>query len=147
MTQVDLRELTHAVNLICRQLGYELGAEEVINGQGSNPSDPIALFELECDGEERHITDCSFQDHASRRHSCSGTEKAGVRCRKTSRTCERDQFHCADRECIHINNLCDGINHCRYVILKYYTLRPRPVMGEILSTRIWGVPPAGRPLL
>ena len=60
MTQVDLRELTHAVNLICRQLGYELGAEEVINGQGSNPSDPIALFELECDGEERHITDCRF---------------------------------------------------------------------------------------
>ena len=29
---------------------------------------------------------------------------------------------------------------------KMYTLR-RPVMGEVLSTRIWGVPPAGGPLL
>ena len=27
-----------------------------------------------------------------------------------------------------------------------YTLR-HPVMGEVLSTRIWGVPPAGGPLL
>ena len=27
-----------------------------------------------------------------------------------------------------------------------YTLR-RPLMGEVLSTRIWGVPPAGGPLL
>ena len=30
--------------------------------------------------------------------------------------------------------------------LDKYTLR-RPVMGEVLSTRIWGVPPAGGPLL
>ena len=30
--------------------------------------------------------------------------------------------------------------------LYYYTLR-RPVMGEVLSTRIWGVPSVGRPLL
>ena len=47
-------------HVVCRQLGYELGAEQVINGQGSNPGDPIALFELECDGEERHITDCRY---------------------------------------------------------------------------------------
>ena len=29
---------------------------------------------------------------------------------------------------------------------RFYTLR-RPVMGEVLSTRIWGAPPAGGPLL
>ena len=33
--------------------------EQVINGQG-NPGDPIALYELECDGEETHITDCRY---------------------------------------------------------------------------------------
>ena len=31
-------------------------------------------------------------------------------------------------------------------LMNLYTLR-RPVMGEVLSTRIWGVPPAGGPPL
>ena len=26
-------------NVVCRQLGFELGAEQVINGQGKNPTD------------------------------------------------------------------------------------------------------------
>ena len=26
-------------NAVCRQLGFELGAEQVINGQGKNPTD------------------------------------------------------------------------------------------------------------
>ena len=26
-------------NVVCRQLGFELGAEQVINGQGKNPAD------------------------------------------------------------------------------------------------------------
>ena len=34
----------------------------------------------------------------------------------------------------------------KYCALPTYTLR-RPVMGEVLSTRIWGVPPSGGPLL
>ena len=28
-----------------------------------------------------------------------------------------------------------------------FKINRRPVMGEVLSTRIWGVPPAGGPLL
>ena len=38
-------------------------------------------------------------------------------------------------------------NHTSVAVFSlFYTLR-RPVMGEVLSTRIWGVPPAGGPLL
>ncbi len=70
---------------------------------------------MECDGEERHISECRFGDHEAHadRHLCSGTEKAGVICRKTSRACEEFQYHCADGECIHVNNLCDGLHNCR----------------------------------
>ena len=35
------------------------------------------------------------------------------RCRKTSKSCEEFEFHCKDKECIHINGLCDGIPHCK----------------------------------
>jgi hypothetical protein len=72
-------------HVVCRQLGYELGAEQVINGQGSNPSERINLYDMECEGVENHISDCHFGDHESHRHDCSGTEKAGVVCRKTSK--------------------------------------------------------------
>ena len=40
---------------------------------------------------------------------------------------------------------CDGHVKFWYELIMY-TLR-RPVMREVLSTRIWGVPPAGGPLL
>ena len=40
-----------------------------------------------------------------------------------------------------------SLSYLRYVKMYLkYTLR-WPLMGEVLSTRIWGVPPAGGPLL
>ena len=41
----------------------------------------------------------------------------------------------------------EGLKNQLHMYSEYkYTLR-RPVMREVLSTRIWGVPPAGGPLL
>ena len=99
-------------HVICRQLGYELGAELVLNGQGTNPNDLMLLHDMTCTGQERHISECNFEDHTAHRHVCVGTEKAGIKCRKTERKCEEYQFHCQNRECIHINNLCDGQAQC-----------------------------------
>ena len=65
-------------HVVCYQLGYELGAEQVVNGQGKR-GDIINVYDMECEGEERHISDCRFGDHESHHHVCEGTEKAGVR--------------------------------------------------------------------
>lgn len=100
-------------HVVCHQLGFELGAEQVINGQGQNPSELILLHDMTCTGEEEHISDCHFEDHTKHRHECAGTEQAGIRCRKTSKTCEEFEWHCRNRECIHVNNLCDGILQCK----------------------------------
>lgn len=99
-------------HVVCRQLGYELGAEQVINGQGVD-GDLMHLFDLTCNGDEKHITECQFKDDSSFRNTCMGNEKAGVICRKTSKTCEEHEWHCHDKECIHVNNLCDGIPNCK----------------------------------
>ncbi len=82
----------------------------MVNGQGDDPSDPIALHDMECEGGERHIEECRFQDHAA--HFCAGTEKAGLTCRRTARRCEGHEFHCDNKECVHANNLCDGAPQC-----------------------------------
>ncbi len=87
-----------------------LSFPQVVNGQGDDPSDPIALHDMECEGGERHIEECRFQDHAA--HFCAGTEKAGLTCRRTARRCEGHEFHCDNKECVHANNLCDGAPQC-----------------------------------
>ena len=52
---------------------------QVINGQGLNPDDLPILHDLECSGNESHITDCHFGSHHIHDHSCAGNEKAGLR--------------------------------------------------------------------
>ncbi len=45
--------------------------------------DLITVFDMECEGSERHISECKFEDHEAHAHAhaCLGTEKAGVTCR------------------------------------------------------------------
>ena len=94
---------------------YELGAEDVFNGQGKSVNDLILLHDMTCQGTEKHIEECEFEDHnhPDHIHDCVGTEQAGLKCRKTEKECEEFEFHCANQECIHVNNLCDGKNDCR----------------------------------
>ena len=83
------------------------------NGQGNSPSDPVLLFDMSCRGTERHISECNFEDHSQHRHVCVGTEQAGLKCRKATKTCDKEyQFHCKNRECINVNSLCDGKIDC-----------------------------------
>ena len=84
---------------------------QVINGQG-RLGDPITVHDMSCSGEERHVSDCAFADHAAHAHACAGNERAGVRCRRTSKACAEHEWHCADRECVHVNNVCDGVKNC-----------------------------------
>ena len=70
---------------------------------------------MTCQGTEKHIEECEFEDHdhPDHIHDCVGTEQAGLKCRKTEKECEEFEFHCANQECIHVNNLCDNVVDCR----------------------------------
>ena len=37
------------------------------------------LHDLECNGNESHITDCHFGNHQTHTHECTGLEKAGLK--------------------------------------------------------------------
>ena len=92
-------------NKICQQLGFELGAAEK-----SYTDTDIPFFEANCQGTEKHISECTFQ----LKRSCVGSQKAGIQCKSQleTSTCNVDEFQCDNSECIHINNLCDGQAHC-----------------------------------
>ena len=100
--------------MICRQMGYDLGALDVLHKEGTNASDPLTLHDMKCQGHENHILQCQFEDHHSPDHShaCDGTEKLAIKCRKALKKCEDYEFHCENKECIHVNSLCDGTDDC-----------------------------------
>ena len=43
-------------NVLCRQLGFELGAEEGFDELGEEYNDPINLFGLNCTGDEHNVS-------------------------------------------------------------------------------------------
>ena len=67
---------TLEADVICRQLGYEY-SERALRGQSNNP---IALFYLQCDGDETDISRCKLEDSNGQQKSCAGNQKAGVKC-------------------------------------------------------------------
>ena len=71
-------------DVICRQLGFEQGAENIINGQRSDDDNPILLFDMKCNGDENHISECKFEDHAAHDHACNDIQKAGIKCKKST---------------------------------------------------------------
>ena len=70
----DFWEIADA-NVVCRQLGYP-GAEEAFSqahfGEGEGA---ILLDNVDCNGSERDLLDCT-----SIEHNCAHSEDAGVRC-------------------------------------------------------------------
>ncbi len=58
---------------------FDYNNRQVINGQGQDPNDLPILHDIECSGNENHITDCDFGDHGNHKHECAGTEKAGLK--------------------------------------------------------------------
>ena len=101
-------------NVVCRQVGFLLGAKEAIPGShfGSG-SGEILLDELDCrTGEEGGIQECSFDPW--KEHDCGDGEWAGVVCKVEQVSCkEDDEFRCKrSGECLPLDFLCDGQRDC-----------------------------------
>ncbi|XP_035669536.1 atrial natriuretic peptide-converting enzyme-like isoform X2 [Branchiostoma floridae] len=98
-------------DVVCKQLGYPLGAQEVHGGSSFGGSRlDFLLDELDCTGLESTLEDCGHEPWGQ--HDCSPTEAAGVTC-KVQEGCLADEYTCADEEqCIPHAYVCDGDLDC-----------------------------------
>ena len=66
-------------HVICREAGYQLGAEEALVGsQFGKGTGAILLDELDCNGNETSILECSFDPWTI--NNCNDNEWVGVSC-------------------------------------------------------------------
>lgn len=75
-----------------RQLGFPLGAKEALVNTYFEPSGrlpPILLDELNCQGNESSILECTFDPWGQ--HDCGGNEIAGVVCKQQQDKCLEDE--------------------------------------------------------
>lgn len=97
-------------SVICRMVGYRLGAREATLlsrfGQGGR----INLDEVDCMGEEEDILECKFNPWGE--HDCSAKEFAGVICIDENEECGEDEWRCGSGECRSVSVLCDTVEDC-----------------------------------
>ncbi|XP_032783777.2 uncharacterized protein LOC116921556 isoform X1 [Daphnia magna] len=98
-------------NVICRQLGFPLGASQALSHSTFGPGHPILMDDVMCRGNESSLADCPFAGWGV--HNCAPEETAGVRCILTETMCTENQFKCEDTDaCIAIDFLCDTVDDC-----------------------------------
>ena len=68
-------------HVICREAGYDMGAQEALIGSqfGKRQNGQILLDELDCKGNETSILECKF--HPWTVNDCSDNEWSGVICK------------------------------------------------------------------
>ncbi|CAG9862414.1 unnamed protein product [Phyllotreta striolata] len=103
-------------NVICIELGFELGAAE-IKGQSQFAKDLhesstlYMIDDLNCRGNESSIIDCEFPGWGV--HNCRDQEIAGVVCKTPQEKCSNDSWKCdSGNECIPFEFVCDGVEDC-----------------------------------
>jgi hypothetical protein len=79
-----------AAHVVCRQLGFHLGAKEALIGShfGSGAG-PILLDELRCRGNETSLLECTFDPWA--KHDCRDDEWAAVVCKNKEEACRQQE--------------------------------------------------------
>lgn len=106
-------------NVLCRELGYILGAAEVKPNSYYPPNANMTvgdrtLFmmdEVNCRGNESSLRECDFDGWGV--SDCNVEEVVGVVCKMPTMKCPTGYFLCeASEECIPHTFLCDGLKDC-----------------------------------
>ena len=64
--------------VVCRQLGHSAEGASVFNVSNyNNWSSPIFLNDMQCEGDEKNLTQCNFNQET---HNCDHSEDVGVSC-------------------------------------------------------------------
>ncbi|XP_033240431.1 uncharacterized protein teq isoform X4 [Drosophila pseudoobscura] len=101
-------------DVVCRELGYKLGAQEVRGSSFYAPADQnfnYAMDEVECQGNETMLKDCHFKGWGV--HNCGVDEVAGVACKVPMMKCPNNYWLCqTSKECIPPAFVCDHTADC-----------------------------------
>ncbi|XP_016839535.1 uncharacterized protein LOC100120629 isoform X3 [Nasonia vitripennis] len=101
-------------NVVCRELGFSLGALEVRPGGfygNLNPPDLFIVDQLKCRGNESSIRECDFEGWG--KHNCEPEEAVGVVCKTDVDTCQEGHWKCDNSPmCIPTPFICDEVSDC-----------------------------------
>ncbi|XP_063217165.1 uncharacterized protein LOC134527975 isoform X2 [Bacillus rossius redtenbacheri] len=100
--------------VVCRELGFSLGAADVRPSSyfWSRDTSPLFLVdELQCFGNETSLRECDFNGWGV--HDCTADEVAGVVCKQPGMQCPDGKWQCQySEECISVALLCDSVADC-----------------------------------
>ncbi|KAG5876780.1 hypothetical protein JTB14_038406 [Gonioctena quinquepunctata] len=103
-------------NVICKELGFHLGAAEV-RGQSYFAKDlkenqtVYMMDDLDCFGNETTLLNCGFAGWGV--HNCRDQEIAGIVCKTSQKKCGKGYWKCdTGNECIPYDFICDGVDDC-----------------------------------
>ncbi|XP_076288691.1 uncharacterized protein LOC143213077 isoform X2 [Lasioglossum baleicum] len=101
-------------DVICKELGFDLGALEVRPGGFYGNLDPPTRFmvdQLQCRGNETSLRECDFEGWGV--HNCQPEEAVGVVCKTAVDACQDDYWKCDNSpECILNAYICDEVKDC-----------------------------------
>ncbi|XP_039312478.1 uncharacterized protein LOC105203625 isoform X3 [Solenopsis invicta] len=101
-------------DVICKELGFELGALEVRPGGFYGNLDPPTRFmvdQLKCRGDETTLRECDFNGWGV--HNCQPEEAVGIVCKTAVNTCQEGYWKCDNSPaCIQTPFICDEVVDC-----------------------------------
>lgn len=106
-------------NVLCRELGYPLGASEVKSNSYYTPQENLVdgantffnMDEVNCRGNETTLKECDFSGWGM--HDCNEEEVVGVICKVPVMTCMPEYWLCeTSSECIPMSFMCDNVHDC-----------------------------------
>ncbi|XP_077267025.1 uncharacterized protein LOC143900014 isoform X4 [Temnothorax americanus] len=101
-------------DVICKELGFDLGALEVRPGGFYGNLDPPTRFmvdQLKCRGNETTLRECDFNGWGV--HNCQPEEAVGVICKTAVNTCQEGYWKCDNSPtCIPTPFICDEVVDC-----------------------------------
>lgn len=103
-------------HVVCRELGFSLGALEVKTSSFFAPDVKdnetyYLMDDVECLGNERSVRDCDFNGWGN--HNCMPQEIVGVVCKTPQESCPENEWQCdTSKECLPLEFVCDGVDDC-----------------------------------
>ncbi|XP_076766671.1 uncharacterized protein LOC143433270 [Xylocopa sonorina] len=101
-------------DVICKELGFKLGALEISPGGYFGNMDPPTTFmvdQLKCRGNETSLRECDFEGWGV--HDCQPEEAVGVVCKTAANSCQDGHWKCDKHPlCIPIAFICDEVVDC-----------------------------------
>ncbi|XP_044261620.1 uncharacterized protein LOC123009400 [Tribolium madens] len=102
-------------NVVCKELGFYLGAAEVKGNSFYSKNmtgKPFYMMDdVSCVGNETKLMDCDFSGWGV--HNCLEQETVGIVCKTPQEKCSDDYWQCdTGQECLPLAFVCDGLLDC-----------------------------------